>query len=194
MVEVKKQYAQQHQNRASQRVKEKLDSCVELARTSPDANQQVHGHKHGFPEDEEEEEIERHENAEHAGLKDQEPDVVFLDAVLNRGPGRQDRDPAQQRREHDEQKGDAVDAQHVTRADGGNPVVGSALDELESGLEALIPKPGHQRQRDQEPGQRENIRNPANGVFVLLRHKQEHESTDERREQDDGENVVVHES
>src|SRR5437870_8690608 len=81
MVEVEKQDAKQHQNGAGERVEEKLDGGVELARASPNADQQVHRHEHGFPEDEKEKEIQRHENAEHAGLQHQKPDVVFLHAV-----------------------------------------------------------------------------------------------------------------
>ncbi len=140
MVEVQEQNAQQHQHRAGQRVQEELDRGVKLARPAPDADQQIHRHQHRFPENEEEEEIERHEDAEHAGLQHQKPDVVFLHAILNRRPRRQNRNPAQQRRQHDQQERNAVDAQHVTRADRGNPVVGRALDELEARLEALLPR------------------------------------------------------
>ena len=86
VVEIQEQNAQQHQYRAGQGVEEELDGRVKFARAAPDADQQVHRNQHSFPEDEEEEEIERHEDAEHAGLQDQEPDVVFLDAVLDGGP------------------------------------------------------------------------------------------------------------
>ena len=192
VVEVEEQDAQQHQHRASQRVEEELDGGVEFARAAPDADQQVHGHEHRFPENEEEEEIERHEDAEHARLQDQKPDVVFLDAILDGGPGGEDRDPAQQRGEHDEQEGDAVDADHIARADGGDPVVGRALDELEAGLETLVPEPGHERQRDEKTAEREDVGDPADGVFVVLGDKQEHQRAHQRREEDDGENVVVH--
>jgi hypothetical protein len=86
VMEVKKQNAEQHQHRASQCVEEELDRRVEFARAAPDADQEVHRDQHGFPENEEEEEIERHEDAEHAGLQNQEPDVVFFDAVLDGCP------------------------------------------------------------------------------------------------------------
>ena len=85
-MEVQEQDAQQHQHRAGQGVEKKFDGGVEFARAAPDADQQIHRHEHGFPEDEEEEEIERHENAEHAGLQNQKPDVIFLDAILDGGP------------------------------------------------------------------------------------------------------------
>ena len=163
MMEVEEQNAQQHQDGAGQGVEEEFDGGVEFARASPDPDQQVHRDEHGFPEHEEEEEIERHKDAEHAGLKKQKPDVVFLDAILDRGPGREDRDPSQKRGEHDQQEGNAINAEHIPRADGRNPVPRPALDELESRLEALRPEHWDQRQRNQEAGDREEVRDPPNG-------------------------------
>src|SRR5438477_4766713 len=68
VVEVEKQHGKQHQHRTKQGVEKKLDGGVELPRASPDADQQIHGNQHGFPENKEEEEIEGHEHAQHAGL------------------------------------------------------------------------------------------------------------------------------
>ncbi len=56
-MEVKEQNAEQHQHRSSQGVEEELDGRVKLARSAPDADQQIHWDQHGFPENEEEEEI-----------------------------------------------------------------------------------------------------------------------------------------
>jgi hypothetical protein len=193
MVEIEEQDAEQHQHRASQGVEEELDGGVEFARTSPDADEQVHRDKHGFPEDEEEKEVESHENAEHARLQDEEPHVVFLHAVLDRVPGREDRDPAEQRGEHDQQEGDAVDAEVVASADGRDPVAGRALHELEGlTVEALRPEHGHQRQRDEEAGQGEEVGDPADRGLVLLGDEQEKDGAHQRREEDDGEDVVLH--
>ena len=63
---VKRQNRQQHQHRAGQRVEEELDRRVQPAVAAPDADQEVHRHQHHFPEQVEQEEIERHENAQHA--------------------------------------------------------------------------------------------------------------------------------
>ena len=63
IVEVEEQDRQEHQHGTEQGVQEEFDGCIELARAAPDADQQVHRHEHGFPEDEEQEEIQRHENA-----------------------------------------------------------------------------------------------------------------------------------
>src|ERR1700676_4004115 len=88
IVEIKEQNAQQHQHRSGQRVEKEFDRCVEFAWAAPDADQQIHWNQHRFPEYKEQEEIERHEYAKHPGLKNQEPDVIFLDAVLDSGPRR----------------------------------------------------------------------------------------------------------
>src|SRR5580692_10391362 len=64
MMEIEEQNTQQHQHRAGQCIQKEFDRRVKFARTAPDADQQVHRHQHGFPEDEEKEEIQRHEDAE----------------------------------------------------------------------------------------------------------------------------------
>ncbi len=195
VMEVEEQNAQQHQHRAEQRIQEELDGRIKFARPAPDADQQIHRHQHRFPENEEEEKIERHEDAEHSRLQHQKPDVIFFDAVLDGGPRRENRDPAQQRGEHDQQKRNAVNAQVVTRANRGNPVVRRALEKLEVGrghVETLRPEHRHQRQRNQEAAEREEVRNPANRVLVLLRNEQENERAHERREEDDRKYMILH--
>ena len=129
VVEVKRQDSQQHQDGAGQRVQKELDGGIELARPAPDADDEVHRNQHDFPEHVEEEEVERHENAQHAHLQQQEHGVVFRHALLNGCPRREHGDKAQHRGQHDQQEADAVDAQVVLRADGGNP--GVLLDEFE---------------------------------------------------------------
>ena len=86
VVEIKEQHGQQHGYRAEQCVKEEFDGGIEFPRAAPDADKQVHRHQHRFPENEEQKEIQRHKDAQHAGLEHQKPDVVFLHAVLDRLP------------------------------------------------------------------------------------------------------------
>src|SRR5581483_1225709 len=192
VVVVKEQHGQQHQHGPEQGVQEELDSRIEFARAAPDADEQIHRNQHGFPENEEEEEVERHEDAQHAGLQHQKPDVIFLDPVLDGGPGGENRNPAEQRGQHDQQEGNAVDAEDVTGTDRGNPIVGRALHELEAGLEALRPEPRHERKRDEEAGESEDVGDPANGILVVLGDEQKQDRAHQRREQDDGENVALH--
>ena len=106
-----------------------LIAAYNASLAAPDGDDEVHRHEHGFPEHEEQQEIETHEDAQHADLQEQKERVVFLQAVLNGGPARKDRQEAEQRGEHDEQQRETVDAQVVRSADGGNPI--GALDELE---------------------------------------------------------------
>ena len=193
MMEVQEDDAQQHQHRTKQRVQEELDRGVKLARPAPDADQQIHRHQHGFPEHEEQEEVVGHEDAEHAGLQQQEPGVVLFGAVLNGFPRRQDRDRTQQRRQHDQQKRNAVDADHVARADRGDPVVGRAFHELEARALLHRPEPRHQGQRDRESQDAEDVRHPADRVFVLLRYQQQDRGPHQRGEQNDRKYVVIHE-
>ena len=130
VLEVERQDAQQHQHRSGQRIEEELDGRVQLSRAAPDADDEVHRHQHQFPEDVEQEEIERNEHADHARLQQQEHGVVFLDAVLDRRPGTEHGHEAHQRGEHHQQQADAVDAEVVMGAERGDPV--GALLELEA--------------------------------------------------------------
>ena len=148
-LEIKRQNAQQHDHRADQRVQEKFDRGVQAAVAAPDADQEIHRHQHHFPEHIEEEEIERHENAQHADLQQQEQNVIFLGANLDGAPGGKDRNSAEERRQDHQQEADAVDAQRVVRADGGNPVgVFAELVARRGRVQAEAPE---QRQRDDQP-------------------------------------------
>src|SRR6202165_56934 len=95
-LEVERQDPQQHQHRTDERIQEKLDRGVQAAVTAPHADQEINRNKHHFPEHVEQEEVERHENAQHPYLEQQEENVIFLRSYLDRAPGRQDRDRPQQ--------------------------------------------------------------------------------------------------
>ncbi len=98
---VNRQNRQEHQDRAGQRVQEKLYRGVEAALAAPDADQEIHRHEHYFPENVEEDEVEGHENAEHAGLQQEKQDVIFFFAFFDCGPGRENRERAEDGGEHD---------------------------------------------------------------------------------------------
>ena len=76
--EVQRQDAQQHEHGAEQGVEEELDRRIQLAPVPPDADQEVHRHQHDFPEDVEQEEVQRQEDAQHAGFQEQQAAVVRL--------------------------------------------------------------------------------------------------------------------
>ncbi|MEZ5284323.1 MAG: hypothetical protein R2712_05840 [Vicinamibacterales bacterium] len=119
----------QHQHAAGHRVEDELDRGVDALVVAPDPDEEVHRDEQDVPEDVEEEEVERTEDADHGGLEDQHEDGELLHAALDALPGRQERNRRQEARQHDEHQAEAVDAQVVLDAEGRNP--GVALDELE---------------------------------------------------------------
>ena len=178
VLEIEGQDAEQHQHRACERVEEKLDRGVQLARAAPHPDDEVHRHQHELPENVEEEEIERDEDADHASLQQQEHRIVFLDAILHRRPGAEDRDEAHQRGEHQEQQADAIDADVIVRAERGNPI--GALLELKA-REATLEAP-NQRERNRKPGQSGEICPDADEVLVPSRKKQQDGQSGQRCE------------
>ena len=150
MLVIQRQDAQQHQHAADQGVNHELDGRIAAARAAPDGDDEVHGHQHGFPEHEEQQEIERHEDAQHGGLQQQEEGVVFLQALGDGVPAGEDGEEAQQRGEHDQQQAQPVDADVVGGAERGNP--GAPLNELE----ILVRRTG--RPAAARPGSRSGLR------------------------------------
>src|SRR5262249_10464636 len=101
---------QKHQNGTEECVQEEFDGCVKFASAAPDADQEVHRNKHHFPKDVKEHEVERHENAHHSCLQDEHENVIFLNACLNRRPGRENCYEAQYRCKQNKQEADSIDA------------------------------------------------------------------------------------
>src|SRR5882724_1074690 len=120
---------QQHKYAAEQGVQEEFNGRIELARPTPDANQKVHGDKHDFPEHVEEKEVQRHEDAQHARLQEQQGEVIFLFALLNGGKRADHRDCPQQRGQKNQQQANPIYAQEILDTDGIDPA--RLLDELE---------------------------------------------------------------
>ena len=180
-VEVHRQDAQQHHDAADQRVEEKLDGGIQPVRAAPDADEEIHRHQHDLPEEEEEQEVERHERAEHPGLQDEQEDVVLLHALGNGVPRRQHGDRPHHGRQENQQRAEAVGAEEIFGADGRDP--GRALDELKLGVLRVVLEP--QGNRDNEPRERDDVRNPPDGIHVLLVDQQQQQGAGQRQEQDD---------
>jgi hypothetical protein len=178
VLEVERQDAQQHQHRTGQRIEEELDGRVQLSRAAPDADDEVHGHQHQFPEDVEQEEIEGNKHPDHARLQQQEHGVVSLDAVLSRVPGGENREEAHQRGEHQQQQADAVDANVVVHAERGNPT--GALLELEAG--DIRAEARDQRQRNQEPGECRQVGPDPHQALALRRNEEQDRQAGQGRE------------
>ena len=71
----------QHEHRRDHGVQEELHRSIDLAAVPVHADQQRHRDQRGFPEEVEEEQIERDEDADHRGLEHQQQDEEFLHPV-----------------------------------------------------------------------------------------------------------------
>jgi hypothetical protein len=148
----------------------------------------VHRHEHHFPEDVEQQEVERDEYADHAGLLKQQHGVVLLDAILDGVPTGEHRDESGQGGEHHQQHADAVDAEVVVDAERGDPFV--LLDELKPAV-GLVPIE-RQGNGDEEARQCGEIGPELDGGFVGGGQEQQDQHAGQRREQDDAEQGIVH--
>src|SRR5271156_837605 len=186
---INRQDREEHQHRPGQRVQEKFDRGVQPPIAAPDADQKIHRHQHHFPENVEQHEVQRHENAQHAGLQQQQQDVIFLFAFVDRRPGRQNRNRAQHRGQQHHQETQPVNSQREMRADGRNPVGIFHKLELRRARPGL--KAPDQRQRDQQPEEPEQIAHPAMQVSALARNKKHQDRANQRREKDRAQDVII---
>ena len=124
-VDVHRDDRQQHKDRTRERVEEKLDRRVERAvfSVTPDRDQKVHRHQTQFPENIEQEKVERDEDADHSCFEQQEHKEKFARAFVNRLGGIVQRERRQQRREPDERHTQAVNADVIADVDRLNPDV-----------------------------------------------------------------------
>ena len=179
---INRQDREEHQHRSGQRVQEKFDRRVQPPLAAPYANQKIHRHQHHFPEHVEQHEIQRHENAQHARLQQQQQNVIFLFALVDRRPGRQNRNRAQHRSQHHHQKAQPIDPQGEMRSHRRNPA------RIFHKLKLRRARPGlkapYQRQRNQQAEEPKQIAHPAMQVGPLARNKQHQDRANQRREQD----------
>lgn len=148
-VEVEHQHGDEHQHTTQQRVQEELDGRVLATRSTPDADQEVHRQQHDFPEDIEEEEVERHEDAEHAGLEQQEQHQIAANGFGD-APRGHHRQHADQRGEQDERQADAVDSQAIVHVPVADPRLGDA--QLDRRVGRVEPLQDQQRQAERDRG------------------------------------------
>jgi len=84
--EVEREDADQHQQAADRSVDEKLHRSVDATLATPDSDQEEHRHQRRFEEQVEEQQIERHEDADHRRFQDQQERVVRELSLVNGGP------------------------------------------------------------------------------------------------------------
>jgi hypothetical protein len=171
----------EHEHGAEERVQEELQRGVDAPWTAPHADDEEHRDEHRFPEEIEQQAVQRGEHADHQAFHDEEGGVVLRGALLDHRPGgNHDRD-RDERGEQDQRQRDAVDAQVVSGMERGDPW--HALDELERGgrrVEIEI-------ERDRHPERRERgrERGPAADPDVLLAEQQHDDAARDRQPRQD---------
>src|SRR6266852_6311327 len=85
-IEVEQQDAHQHDRTAEERIQQEFPGRIDTSAHAmlhdldpPDTDQEEHGSQFNFPEQEEEQQVERHEYAHHASFQDQHQGHIFLD-------------------------------------------------------------------------------------------------------------------
>ncbi len=74
---------QQQSQRSTHRIDHELERGVVTIGAAPLVDQEVHRHESHFPEDKEDQQVERHKDAEHACLEEEEEHHVPFDPVCN---------------------------------------------------------------------------------------------------------------
>ena len=168
-----------HEQRADHRVDDELDGRVETTLTAPDPDDEVHRDEHHFPEDVEEEQVERGEGADHAGLEDEQRDDELAHLLVDREPRARDDDGHEERGEQDEPQRDAVDAQVKAHAQRLDPRDVHDVGEA-GGVEA------EQAEGDEERERRQRERGPLQQPDFFLREHEEQDRAGERQEGGEG--------
>src|ERR1019366_2507013 len=102
-------YSDQQQDGTRHRIDEELEGRVNPTGATPDPDEQGHGDEHRFPEDKEENKIQRAEHANHRGLHNQQADHELLDASLDVAPGTEHAQGHDKSRQQDQKEADAID-------------------------------------------------------------------------------------
>ncbi len=186
------EHGDQHQHRSEQRVEEEFVARVDPPRAAPDADDHVHRDQAALEHDVEQEQILRHEHAEHQQLGEQKHGHIFRHALRDRFPRGDDADRHQEDREHDQHQRDAVDAQRPGEAaEHVRP-----LDELPARSTDLIMIPQHDAETeiDQRRGQRGDARRTGLGLALTGREQAPDGGHHRHRQHDreDGKTELIH--
>ena len=180
-VEIEHQNGDQHQHAADQREEEELDRRVFAPRSAPDADQEIHRQQHDFPEDVEQEEIECQKDAHHARFQQQEQDAVGLHMLVDL-PTRGHRQHAENGRQDDQRKADAVEAHHVVDVERRDPVDREEVLHLgDAALEIGAEPPTEERDRSAQ-ARRVVTASVINRITSGVAEQRQHQRTERRQE------------
>ena len=172
----------QHQHGTEERVQEELEGRVNAALATPDTDDQEHRDQHGFPEDVEQQAIECAEHTDHQPFQDQEGGEILCRPALDRVPPGNHDQRRDERRQQDQWRRNAVDAQvvpDIERLDPQHP-----LDELHARLgivESEIQSDARQERQEREC-QRRHAHEPGLVRFHIaaVANHEQHEAADDR--------------
>jgi len=179
----------QHERRTEPVVNQERVRRLLPVQRSPDADQEEQRDQRQLEEQEEQDQVARQEDAEHPRLKQQEPDIERLPALLDMDR-RQRGHHRDERRKHDQRQRQAVDRQMVlehirARADVDRLVVERDRDPVHPlppgvGIRRVVAR--EQPERQAERDERRDDGHPALQAVVRSGKEEQHEQPDDRRE------------
>ena len=173
--------ADEHQERPDEGVDHELDRRVLPVLAAPDADDEHHRDERQLEEDVEEEEVERGEDAEHAGFQQQDQRVVALVRLPDVRPRREDDDGPQQRREQQEQHVQPVHADVVVDIHARQPAHELAELRRRRSRDGRV-EAEPEAEGENEGQRRDPERDPPDGVRARHEH---HRQRAERGQEDD---------
>ena len=115
-IDIHRQHADQHQNRAEECVEEELEGRIDTPLAAPDTDDDEHRDQHTLEEQIEHQHVERGEHADHHRLEDKEGDHIFAHPVGDGLPAGENGQRRQEGRQQDEGHRDAVHAKVIADA------------------------------------------------------------------------------
>src|SRR5712692_1034750 len=82
-LEIEDQHGDQHEHAAEHGVQKEFDCGILTSRSTPDADEEVHGQQHQFPKDVKEEKIHGAEDADHSSIEEKEQREIAFHCALN---------------------------------------------------------------------------------------------------------------
>src|SRR5580658_2763009 len=159
----------QHEHGRDHRIQKEFHRRVYLALVAEHPDQQRHGNQRRFPEEIEQEQIERSEDADQRGFQNQQNDEEFFNPVMDRFPRDQHAQRRQERGKQHQPQRNAVDTHVVVDVGAGNPLLVDVV--LESGLRPM--KINRKMQRKNKREQRKDQRKNANVTVAAWEQNQQ---------------------
>src|SRR5207253_4910568 len=141
----------EHGKAAEDGVDQELEGGVDALALTPDPDQEVEGNQHRLPEDIEEDEVERQQDAGSGGLEDQQQQDELLQPRGGRA-GYQDGDQKQQCVQSEEEEAQPIDSEVVADADRRHPLTEFLELKMKIADALLEPADDHQHQRKGDHG------------------------------------------